>query len=100
MVDTVSDGSVYVPNVFTPNGDQVNDVFRAYGAESGQFSLSVFNRWGQEIWRSTDPALHWDGREKGSEVPDGTYIYMLEFEDTCEGVKLTVVKYGHVSLLR
>jgi gliding motility-associated-like protein len=100
MVDTVSDGSVYVPNVFTPNGDQVNDVFRAYGAESGQFSLSVFNRWGQEIWRSTDPTLHWDGREDGSEVPDGTYTYMLEFEDTCMGINRTMIKYGHVTVLR
>jgi gliding motility-associated-like protein len=100
VIDTAADGNVFVPNVFTPNQDVINDGFRAYGVDFGAYRLTLFNRWGQEIWSSTDPTESWDGSSSGKEVPDGTYVYILEHTDRCDGGNLPKVKYGHVTLLR
>ncbi|HRO97882.1 MAG TPA: gliding motility-associated C-terminal domain-containing protein [Flavobacteriales bacterium] len=98
--DPNSDGNVFVPNVFTPNEDDVNDGFRAYGADAGPYRLSVYNRWGQEIWTSTDPEQSWNGKVGGEAVPAGTYIYVLEHWNTCLTKEGGNVRYGHVTLLR
>ncbi len=72
---------IWLPNVFTPNGDGLNDVFRVLGNTGGirGYSLSIFNRWGACIFVSSDKHQGWDGRYKGSEAPLGTYVYMLEY---------------------
>lgn len=65
-----------IPNVFSPNGDGVNDVF--YFANSGieEFSLKIFNRWGEQLFSSVSPEISWDGRTSaGIEVSNGTYFY-------------------------
>lgn len=94
-----SDGLTYVPNVFSPNGDDVNDVFRAVGAERSGHELTVFNRWGELIFSSNDPDEGWDGSYGGSTVPDGTYIYVLRHDDRCGGSSRKEYT-GHVTLLR
>jgi|GEM_PF-3131913 len=100
VVDTLDDGSVFVPNVFTPNGDGVNDRFRVVAADAGEFSLTIFNRWGQEIWTADDPSVSWDGTNNGSPVPDGTYIYMLKHRVACAAGDNRRERIGHVTLLR
>jgi len=71
----VEDFTVYIPNGFTPNNDELNDVFipisRGMNPEYYQFML--FNRWGEEIFSTTDPLKGWDG----DEAPIGTYIYKV-----------------------
>jgi len=71
---------VYVlPNVFTPNGDELNDLFVPFpGYQFIQsIDLKVYNRWGQEVFSSSDPAINWDGTEEHShqKLPDGVYYY-------------------------
>lgn len=66
------------PNVFTPNGDGKNDYFRPFpyrSVESVEFT--VFNRWGEIVFQSTDSDILWDGTntESGEPVSDGTYFY-------------------------
>ncbi len=72
---------IWVPDAFTPNGDGLNDIFKAVGSlgQLSEFELAVFNRWGQVVFRTQDPIVGWDGRFNGSEQPVGTYTYLLKF---------------------
>jgi gliding motility-associated-like protein len=72
--------SVYVPSAFTPNGDNVNEVW-AWGSECepSEFEVTVFNRWGEEVFTSTDPNKPWDGTSKGAMAPDGLYLFRMGY---------------------
>ncbi len=72
---------IWLPNVFTPNGDGINDVFRVLGntGRMDGFKLSLFNRWGQLVFVTTDKYQGWDGTQKGNAALLGTYVYMLEY---------------------
>lgn len=68
-----------IPNVFTPDGDGVNDYFEI--KRLGTFTkvnLKIYNRWGNLIWYTNNPDEHWDGKEidNGKEAPSGTYFYV------------------------
>ncbi len=72
-----------IPDVFTPNGDGVNDTFLIQGASVARFDLRIFDRWGEVVYRAEDQALpesgleSWDGTVGGIRVPPGTYAYQL-----------------------
>ena len=73
----VEDVLFYAPNSFTPDGDEYN---QAWGVSIGgldiyRFDLYIFNRWGEMIWESHNPAEKWDGTYKGKLVPTGTYVW-------------------------
>ncbi|GAB5539645.1 MAG: hypothetical protein Salg2KO_17480 [Salibacteraceae bacterium] len=68
-----------LPNVFTPGNDGRNDVFEPYPYKYIEsIDLVIFNRWGREVFKTTNPDIQWDGTAigSGSPVPDGTYYYM------------------------
>jgi adhesin/invasin len=72
---TVLDNPLEIPNVITPNGDQVNDKFVIRGLELyDRVQLSIMNRWGNEVYRSNTYYNEWDGRG----LNEGTYFYLLE----------------------
>lgn len=102
VIVTECDELVYwVPNSFTPNGDEFNTkwgpVFKG-PHDVEDFRLFVFNRWGEPIWESYDPAGYWDGNYNGCPVADGVYIWTIEFglSSTANRKKL----HGHVTILR
>lgn len=73
-----------VPNVFTPNGDNVNDVFRVRNIINGEFILDfscvIVNRWGNEIIRFDDLAFEWNGTtQSGERVTEGVYFYAINY---------------------
>ncbi len=71
-----------MPNAFTPNGDGIDDVFRIPPQFATTIkSFSVFNRWGQKIFSTTNSSVGWDGYFKGGEQPPGTYVWMIQFVD-------------------
>lgn len=71
---------VYIPNSFTPNGDGRNDEFSVeYDCFFDFFEFSVFNRWGELIFKSNDPNGSWNGSAKGKELPIGVYAYRVEY---------------------
>ncbi|HLP18768.1 MAG TPA: gliding motility-associated C-terminal domain-containing protein, partial [Chitinophagales bacterium] len=72
-------GNVFVPNVFTPNGDGANDVFRIYGENIRFHSMQVFNRWGEKIYDNENENNGWDGTYKGALQPPGVYVYMVKY---------------------
>lgn len=74
---------VVVPNAFTPNGDEVNDVFRLKVLEGSVkvLELSIFNRWGNKVYSSTDPDAAWDGKtDDGKEAPSDVYVYYIRWQ--------------------
>jgi gliding motility-associated-like protein len=79
--------SIFIPNIFSPNGDGRNDYFTVYGDEKVRsiVSLQIFDRWGTFIWegRSLTPGNEpqgWNGAYKGEIVQPGVYVYSVELE--------------------
>jgi gliding motility-associated-like protein len=69
---------IYVPNVFTPNDDGVNDVFLVYGTAISTLKLMIYNQWGKQVFISTDNNKGWDGNESSGKAAAGVYTYALE----------------------
>lgn len=94
----------FVPNAFTPNSDGLNDLFiPEVGCPVDNYKLSIFNRWGQEIFVSEDETIHWNGAsENGGDyfAPDGVYFYLLEFENNLKSIREVKQFSGNVTLLR
>jgi gliding motility-associated-like protein len=69
------------PNVFTPNGDGVNDVFKVKGVNITHLSGEIYNRWGKKVYSWEGPDNGWDGNNfSGSQCADGTYFYIIKAE--------------------
>lgn len=73
---SISESSLQMPNAFSPNGDGINDVYRAKPGYKSivSFKAVIFNRWGQKLYEWDDPAGGWDGKYKGRDVAQGTYF--------------------------
>jgi gliding motility-associated-like protein len=94
-----SSAMVFVPNVFTPNGDGINGVFKpVFTAEINAYQLTIFNRWGEQVFQSNEVTEGWDGTFKGQECTDGTYTWVLQYGDTTNAFKQQL--NGSVSLFR
>lgn len=70
-------GELFIPNVFTPNGDGTNDVFKLTFAAPFELRIAIFNRWGELLFESGDCYFEWDGTYKGDDAQDGTYVYLI-----------------------
>ena len=68
---------VFTPNAFTPNNDGNNDEFRVFAPNARIGELIIFNRWGEELYRSPDLTAGWDGTYKGRPVPEGVYVFVV-----------------------
>ncbi|MBI1836816.1 MAG: gliding motility-associated C-terminal domain-containing protein [Flavobacteriia bacterium] len=93
----------YVPNTFTPNGDDKNQTFQPVftsGIDVYEFTLLIFNRWGEIIFESHDAAKGWDGRYGENEefVQDDVYVWKIYFKEKNNDIRHT--KVGHVNVLR
>lgn len=91
----------YVPNTFTPDGDEHNNTFQAIftsGFDPAQFEMTIYNRWGEELIRIVDSNEYWDGTYKGNKCSEGIYIWKINFviPDTNESKTIS----GHLNLLR
>jgi len=71
----------YVPNSFTPNNDGYNDIFKARGSMISSFEITIFNRWGEQVYRSFDMDNGWDGTYGRNFSPDGIYFYTVKYRD-------------------
>ena len=88
---------LYIPNAFTPNGDGQNDVFEVYGVGVSQVNLTVYNRWGQQVFQAASNRPQWDGMYKGKMQPPGMYTYLVEVWFLGDH---SVKQKGSVSLIR
>jgi gliding motility-associated-like protein len=96
-----SEGAMYIPNVFSPNGNSVNDVFKPLGLLPGisNYQFKVFSRWGQLVFQTTNPEEAWNGRvnNEGELCTQETYYYQVIFQSA---VGKNTNKQGTVMLLR
>lgn len=80
VVIVVNDGfSIEIPNVFTPNDDNINDLFTITSTGVKEIQLVIFNRWGQKMYEFNGPKASWDGvTSNGQKASDGTYFYFIK----------------------
>ena len=98
----VTRGDNFIPNVFTPNNDQMNDQFQIVGEGLQDFSMEIYDRWGLKMFETISQTNGWNGgldNTLASAVPDGTYYYIITFKDLCSTEPITT-HTGHVTVLR
>jgi gliding motility-associated-like protein len=93
---------IFIPNAFSPDGDGINDNFNiSYNNNPfpiSHFVLHIFNRWGEEIFQSTDITYGWDGKKNGKDCPGGVYVYKIVF--SVDGIPGNQERVGTVMLVR
>jgi gliding motility-associated-like protein len=89
---------LHIPNIFTPNGDNVNDVYMLKYPFMASIDAQIYNRWGTMLHEWTTPDGGWNGTSpSGGNCPDGTYYYVIKITDT-QGNK--ILKTGYIELMR
>lgn len=91
---------VNVPNVFTPNGDGINDIFRAQCFSVESFQGVILNRWGRKIYEWNDPTGGWNGRINGKYASPGTYYYIITARGREKSNPPKYVRKGALLLVR
>ncbi|HEY9262684.1 gliding motility-associated C-terminal domain-containing protein [Chitinophaga sp.] len=89
--------NIYVPNLFSPNGDGVNDIEYVYSTAIAQLEFRIYNQWGQLVFTSKDQRQGWDGTMSGQKQPVGVYVYIVK-ATMQDGTVIT--KKGNVTLMR
>lgn len=72
----------FIPTSFSPNGDMINDEFVPILVNCENYSLHIYNRWGEKLFETTDPFAKWDGTYQGKVVQDGHYLYTINFKSS------------------
>ena len=102
VVVRVLDELIYfVPNCFTPNGDERNNTFQPVftsGFDPYSFRLLIFDRWGETLFESKNAKVGWDGTYNGTLVQEGIYTWTVTFKDPNTDKKYT--ESGHVTLIK
>jgi gliding motility-associated-like protein len=84
--------AVSIPNAFTPNGDGKNDTWGVRNlASHTNCKVTVFNRYGQAVFTSTGYGTPWNGRQNGTDVPAGTYVYTIDLGNGTKPITGTVI---------
>ncbi len=97
-VKLCEDMLVYIPIAFTPNDDNLNEVFKVYGSNIVHVEIQIFSRWGEKILETSGKDPYWSGTYKNEVCMEGVYCYLVKVQ----GKKAGSVKYlrGTVTLLR
>ncbi len=93
----ISDSKIAAPNVFTPNGDGVNDEFRVSYQSIATFEISIYDQWGRRVYQSTDITQGWDGTFHGKLASIGTYFYVIKAVGTDDE---EYILKGDINLIR
>ena len=101
VIQIKGDEIYYVPNAFTPDGDEHNNTFYPVftsGFDPMQFEMVIYNRWGQELIRYLDPNEYWDGTYNGSMCAEGVYVWKITYVVPESNESKTIS--GYINLLR
>lgn len=88
---------IYIPNAFTPNNDSKNDIVYVRGNTIRELTFRIYNRWGEKVFETNDPAVGWDGYYEGELSAPAVYVYYVEaicFDDQ------RFYKQGNITLIR
>jgi len=101
---TITSGSdssdIYIPNVFTPNGDGFNDKFEIKSLDLSNVDLKIYNRWGNLLFKDNDTHVSWDGKYNGVNCSDGVYFWIIQYQTNCNNIINKKYKTGFIHLLR
>lgn len=92
---------VFVPNTFTPDGDEYNNVFMpiiSAGIDFKSYELYIYNRWGQLVFESRDLGIGWDGNYNGQLVQEGIYTWVIYYK--LEDSDAKEVQTGNITLMK
>jgi len=91
-------GDLSLPNAFTPNGDGNNDEFCLRGWEcTKDFNIHIFDRWGENVFESTDPGFCWDGNYQGRLLDAAVFVYVIHAKRNNGDA---FIKKGNITLIR
>jgi len=88
---------IFVPNAFSPNGDNENDILYVRGENIEEMTLKIFNRWGELVFESNDQSIGWNGTYKGELLDPDVYVYHLQV--ICVDGQENLIK-GNITILR
>jgi gliding motility-associated-like protein len=103
LIQVAEDIIFYVPNTFTPDGDQFNQTFKPIftaGFDPYDYNLKIFNRWGELIFESNNAEVGWNGSYSNvaDAVPNGVYVWKIEFKQSMNDKRRMEV--GNVNLFK
>ena len=101
IIELIESLIFYVPNAFTPDGDNYNEYFKPVfysGFDPYDFTMLIFNRWGEIVWESHNYDVGWNGTYNGNVVSDGVYTWKIEVKTNRTDERKSYV--GHVSTIR
>ncbi|MBK8497240.1 MAG: gliding motility-associated C-terminal domain-containing protein [Flavobacteriales bacterium] len=101
QLNSIALGDPILPNVFTPNGDKMNEEFRMINIDPEGYRMDIYNRWGMKVFSTGNSNVGWNGKldNMGETVPDGTYFVIVTYNAYCRQEDVTTLT-GHVTLLR
>jgi len=88
---------IFIPNAFSPNADNLNDIFRPSGTVQ-LTQMQIFNRWGELLYEQEGPVLEWDGTYKGERVMQGYYYFLIRYIFPEDGKTIPKLSAGEVYL--
>mgnify|MGYP002630729887 FL=1 len=100
IIKVIEELIYYVPNSFTPDGDQYNQIFQPVfttGFDPQNFEIKIYDRWGEVVWESFDPSAGWDGTYEGKISPSGAYTWVVTFKMIYNEERKVLT--GHVTIL-
>lgn len=93
--------SLYIPNAFSPNSDGINETFQVIGHNAETYELTIFNRWGEVVFNSTDGNSYWNGSTNGIECQEDVYVWKAKITGYDENYQYKEInKNGTVTLIR
>lgn len=96
VIVDVKCGDLFIPSAFTPNDDGMNDVLFVMGSCITNLTFVIFNRWGEKVFETSDPAIGWDGTFQGKKMNPAVFAYYLRATVNGEDVKLN----GSISIVK
>jgi gliding motility-associated-like protein len=102
IISIFENAAIFIPNAFTPDGNELNQYFQIEGnkIDPSDFSMQIFNRWGELIFESNNIAFGWNGNygPNNTAAPSGVYTYQVRY--LFDGMQESKTIQGHFSLLR
>jgi len=103
QIDECEICDIYLPNIFSPNYDGVNDRFYPQShCAIDDYQMNIFDRWGNQVFTTTSPNqnMGWNGKTKGKLAPQGTYVWFIEYAVTENGYAHKRQLQGSIMLIR
>lgn len=97
VVQELCEPAIFIPEIFTPNGDAINDELSIFGRHFTSFQIKIFNRWGEIVFFSTYPQFTWDGNYNNKPVTEGVYVCEIQYQTLPDGELVKEIRYLRIA---